>query len=278
VSFSLKEDFMFKKLAAYSLVAVMFGAGSVAMAHTGVKDAGVEGKTLYTAFTIGHGCGSTANPTQLPVIAQSVVFPNAVDSQAFKIDPVTFAETPIDLTTQISGLVAGAGLTTLAPKGVQDAALFKNMSSTVDSLGVVRGLKLTQAKLDPTMVGLVPFKVSGVKFDTTSCAKSLKVRVAVANWCQNINDPTYDRRADVWIGHMTTKFNDPEVMPEGFATAPYWPTLTINRDLVANPLPSTCGTGYDVAIQPSDADIDANLPVKGFWPMGGKPVPTPITP
>jgi hypothetical protein len=37
---------MFKKLAIFSLTAAMFGAGSIAVAHTGVKDQGTEGKSL----------------------------------------------------------------------------------------------------------------------------------------------------------------------------------------------------------------------------------------
>lgn len=260
---------MFKKLTICSLTIAMFGTASVAIAHTGVKDQGTEGKTLYTAFTIGHGCGSVANAVQLPVIAQSVLFPNAANSQAFKIDSTTLAETAItDLSTEIQGAIGT--LVPLSPKAVKDVSLFKFSSSildkSVDPVGVVRGIRLTGAALPPDMVGLVPFKVAGVKFVTTSCARSLKVRIAIANWCQNINNPTYDRRADIWMGHATTKFNDLDVLPEG--TSPYWPTLTITRDLVANPLTTACGTGYDLAIQPSDADIDANLPMRGFWPAG----------
>lgn len=256
---------MFKKLAICSLTAVMFGAGSVAVAHTGVKDAGTEGKTLYTAFTIGHGCTSAALPTPIPVIAQSALFPNAADSKAFKIDPTTKAETAIDLATVITGATANGGVTPLAPKAVKDSSLFKGSKSIVDSLGNVRGVKLWGAVLNTDMVGLSPFKVSGVKFEPTSCAKSLKVRIAIANWCNFNQHPDANRRVDMWIGHMTTKFNDPDVMPHE-NTETYWPTLTINRDTVANPLPASCGAGYEVAVQPSDADIDANLPIKGLWP------------
>jgi hypothetical protein len=263
---------MFKKITTYSLVALLFGTGSVALAHTGVRDQGVEGKTLYTAFTIGHGCGSTANPVQLPVIAQSIVFPNAADSVAVKLglasDGTTVTETPIDITTEITGLTAGAGLSTLSPKGVNDGLMFKKASSIVNELNVIRGLKFSGGKLDPTMVGVVPFRVSGVKFEPTSCAQSLKVRVAIANWCKtNATNKAQagdeDRRADFWLGTPTAKFSNPNVISSG-----YWPTLTVARDLVANPLPASCnGVGYDVAIQPSSADIDKYLPMAGF-PLG----------
>lgn len=253
-----------KKLTLCSMAAVLCGAGQLANAHTGIKDQATEGKTLYTGFTIGHGCGSTDVPTQLPVIAQSAVFPNATDSVAHQLNSDGTNGATIDLSTVISGAIGGA--TGLSPKGVQDHNIFRKAAAIKDSAGSIRGLELTSGNLDTDFVGVVPFKVSGLTFVQTSCAKSLKVRIAIANWCEKTNDTNDDRRVDVWIGHMTTLFNDPGVMPENFATSPYWPTMTVNRDLVANPLPSSCGAGFDVAVEPSDADIDANLPVKGYWP------------
>lgn len=257
---------MFKKLAIYSLTAALFGAGSVAVAHTGVKDKGLEGQGLYTAFTIGHGCESATNTALpiLPVIAQSVVFPNGIGSVAFKIDPATKAESRIDLSKFITGAIGG--VVTLGPKAAQDKSIFQVAKSVVDAAGNVRGLKFTNGQLDPTMVGLVPFKVSGIKFEPTSCANSLQVRVAIANWCNTSQDVADDRRVDLWMGHTTTKFNDPNVLGTSGGN-PYWPTLTINRDLVANPLPAACGAGFAVAVQPHDSNIDAQMPIKGYWPM-----------
>jgi hypothetical protein len=252
---------MFKNLAIFSLTTAMFGAGSVAVAHTGVKDQGTEGKTLYTALTIGHGCTSATNSTPLPVIAQSVLFPNRWDAQKFKV-AVDGTETVItDLSKHITGSIAA-----LSFKGIKDLSLFKNSRSIVTTSGVVRGIQLTGASLDPDMIGLAPFRMSGVKFEPASCAKSLKVRMAIANWCNTSQDVADGRRVDLWFGQMTTKFNDPGVMPHE-NTEVYWPTLTINRDLVANPLPAYCGTGFDLAVQPSASDIDANLGIKGYWPI-----------
>lgn len=264
---------MLKKLTAYSLATVIMGAGQMAFAHTGVKDQATEGKSLYTAFTIGHGCGSIANPTQLPVIAQSALFPNAADSVAYKLDANGKDGAVFDLSKAIVGVVGG-GVTTLGPKAVMDKSLFTKLQSIIPdaSTGVVRGFRFSGGSLPTDMIGLPPFKVSGISFQKTSCAKSLKVRIAIANFCQTTRDTNYDRRVDLWMGHMTTLFNDPDVMPENFATSPYWPTLTVNRDLVANPLPAACTNGgFDVAVEPSDADIDNNLVFPGYWPSAAYP-------
>jgi len=43
-------------------------------------------------------------------------------------------------------------------------------------------------------------------------------------------------------------------------------TLTINRNVAANPLPSSCGAGIDVTVTPSAADVTVNLPIPGVWP------------
>ena len=64
------------------------------------------------------------------------------------------------------------------------------------------------------------------------------------------------------MGQTTPLFNDPAVMP----VDTYWPTLVVNRNLTANPLAESCGDGFDIAVQPSEADIDRFLPVKGYWP------------
>lgn len=260
---------MLKKITLCSLAAVMCGSASLAFAHTGVKDQGTEGKTLYTGFTVGHGCAAAEGDTAIPVIAQSAVFPNATDSVAHKIvtnsDNTTTETVLDDLSTEIQGAVGGAVIG-LSPKGVQDKNVFSKLESVTDVNGNVLALHLTGGKLQTDLVGVIPFKVSGVKFQTTSCAKSLKVRIAVANWCKKTQNTNDDARVDLWFGHTTSLFNDGGVMPSNYATAPYWTTLTINRDLATNPLPTTCTTTYDVATEPSDDNIDNKLPIKGYWP------------
>jgi hypothetical protein len=42
-------------------------------------------------------------------------------------------------------------------------------------------------------------------------------------------------------------------------------TLTVNRNLVTNPLSASCGAGIDVTVTPNPADVDANLPIPEYW-------------
>lgn len=246
-----------------SLATVICGAGQVAYAHTGIKDSSVEGKSLYTAFTIGHACNNNEGTEKLlKVTAQSVLFPNSTDSQAFKIE-ADKTETPINLADHIEG--ADGGLPSLSPGMIQDKSIFKKQKELTDANNNVRGIQLTSGSLDTTALGLVPFKVSTPKFKADSCAKSLKVRIAIANYCSKTKNTNKDNRSDIWIGHMTGKFSDPGVMPHDFETKPFWPTLTVERSS-DNTLPGSCGAGFDIAVQPSDADIDGYLPIKGYWP------------
>jgi len=272
----------FKKLTLCALVATACGVAQTAYAHTGVKDTVTEGKGLYTAFTLGHGCQDTPEQNQealeklLPVTAQSVVFPNGTASQAFKIN-ADKTETAIDLSDYISG--ADGGVITLAPGMIQDKNVFKKQKEVTDAQGAVRGIQFTNGNLDTTAVGLIPFKVSAPSFTTTvpdgnggttpNCAKSLKIRIAIANYCKKTTNENQDNRSDIWIGHLTPKFKDPGVMPHDWETSPFWPTLTVNRAFTQQQqtdFTTNCGAGFDIAVQPSDAEVDTYLPVKGYWP------------
>jgi hypothetical protein len=267
----------FKKLTLGVFMAAACGAGQSAYAHTGVKDTATEGKTLYTAFTLGHGCQDTPEQNEeakeklLPVKAQSAVFPNGTGSKAYRINANGTDGDEIELSDYISG--ANGGVLTLAPGMVQDKNVFKKQRELTDAQGNVRAIHFTAGNLDTTAVGLIPFKVSAPKFtatvgndgETPNCAKSLKIRIAIANYCNASKSTDKDNRSDLWIGHLTPKFNDPGVMPHDYETSPFWPTLTVNRNLPED-FEANCGDGFDIAVQPSDAEIDAYLPVKGFWP------------
>jgi hypothetical protein len=276
-----------KKITLSALTVVACALSQGVFAHTGVKDTITEGTTsTYNAFTVTHGCASNTAVTgtpQLDVLGSSVVFPNAAGSTVNKVDASGNTIAAIDLGTVINGTVGGA-FVNMSPAAIYPS-LFDNMKVTFDTASNIRGFytygggTLAGSKA----VGLIPFRMAGVTFKaddagagTVNCAKSLKVRMAVANWCKrgvaNNADPA---RADIWIGHMTAKFNDPLVMPYSATDVAlgkvYWPTLTINRDLVAHPLDASCAGGFDVAIEPTDADIDAYLPIPStvtpkFWP------------
>jgi hypothetical protein len=124
--------------------------------------------------------------------------------------------------------------------------------------GNVRGFHYSDGELQLDLVGVIPFKLSGVTFKQESCATKLEVRIGIVDWCHH---RAGERRANEWIGRTTPVFNDKNKVTVGF-----WPTLTINRNLTTNPLPENCGEGYGVAVEPSDEDIDQYLPIPGFIP------------
>ncbi|CAH9017692.1 hypothetical protein [Candidatus Nitrosacidococcus sp. I8] len=270
-----------------------------AIAHTTIKEGSIEGTTLYTADVINHGCVSGTNP-KIPVIAESVVFPNGSDSVATVLSNSGDAEQPIDINSVIEG-----GALTIIPTGIQDKNVFNVHTVQTDSLGNVRGFQylsnsssntrafnysiptLTippgpqsvtglpassattnnaapqgqEGELQLDLVGVIPFKLAGVSFQASSCATQLNIRIGIVDWCTQGTD---DQRNDIWIGHTTSVFNETDRIATG--TLGYWPTLTITRDLAKNPLPESCGGGQIVAVEPSDDAIDTYLPMSGFTP------------
>ncbi|MFZ2311753.1 MAG: hypothetical protein WAV82_03970 [Methylobacter sp.] len=287
----MKDFKSVKKLALYSVATVMCVAGQSALAHTGIKDKVTENVAGYNALTITHGCnGNVTLGDHQDVIAMSVVFPNAADPSLAKVSQLDSKGIQVgpalpDLSDDIEGVASGVGFTSLGLGLVASGGtLFANIIPTVDGSGAIRGYHTwagpkpyLSAPLQESVVsttGLSPFKYGAIKFKATSCAKSLKVRAAVANWCKKgPKNADADDRVDVWIGHMTKGFADPRTMPynetDVAAGKSYWPTMTVNRDLTANPLPKGCGEGFDLAIEPTDADIDAYLPIpKAEYPEG----------
>lgn len=300
------KKFITKTYPLLSILTLTLAASQNVSAHTGVKDTGSEGTTLYTAFTLTHGCATNAggettatglgidgNTAQKSVIAQSVLFPNANDAVFGKIDSAGYIDTTgMVLSDHIQGVSGGVlPITPSAtlPQPFPNTYVVREANSNTRATGgTTRGFQGWGGEIPEGggTVALGGFKVAGISFVSTSCAKSLKVQIAVANFCHaggKAKDTGSDR-ADIWIGHMTTKFNDPLLMPNAAGTQVgngdtrdkiYWPTLTINRNLGTNPFldASNCGSGFDVGIHPSDPDIDANLPLalprKGFKDLPG---------
>ncbi|EDZ67858.1 hypothetical protein NOC27_1185 [Nitrosococcus oceani AFC27] len=251
VEYDIRRLFVTQKTPLFSLLFALWGASSLVLAHTVITDQATEGTSLYTGFNITHGCGFEDKPS-LPVIAQSVVFPNGPNAIVTRLD----TEEAIDLGDV---LVGGAHAATLInPAIIQNRDVFDINESISDETGVVRGVHYTEGGLPPELDAVLPFRVSGVTFVEESCATKVRARIGIANWCHHRPGA---RRADVWIGRLTPVFNDERVVSIGF-----WPVLTFNRDLASNPLPADCGEGYEVAVEPSDESIDQYLPVPDFIP------------
>lgn len=240
---------MTQKKTLFSLLFALWSASSLVFAHTVITDQATEGTSLYTGFDITHGCGA-GDKESLPVISQSVAFPTGPNSVVARVD----TGEAIGLGNVLIGGAHANGL--INPTIIQNRDVFNVTEELKDETGVVRGVHYTDGELQADLDGVLPFRVSGVTFVEESCATKVMARIGIANWCHH---KAGERRADIWIGRLTPVFNDEQVVSVGF-----WPTLVINRDLTANPLPENCGEGYEVAVEPSDEDIDQYLPLPGF--------------
>ena len=264
-----------RTLALAALIAV-FGAGQGAYADTSIKESQTEGTTGYNALQIVHGC-ETESGKKLPVIAQSVVFPTqnptvtrvlttvaAVPATATTAAvPAQTTETATTLAAEITDRTGLAGKADL----VQDKNIFNKQKKVYDANGNLIGFNGTRGNLDPNLLGLVPFRFTPVTFKADSCARRVLVQIAVADICKQ-SFPPKAGTANLWIPAFTGKFTDTAI--EGIG-APA--VLTIKRN-TSKALPAGCPAnadkdngdkGYDVVIAPSAADVDAHLPIRGYW-------------
>ena len=272
----------FKVLTLCSSVALLLGTTQVAHAHAGFKDSAINEAAAggpfpalknYNAINIGHGCASNVAAEgavgikQKDVIALSVLFPSYLNvaDVIFRGSKGPVAVTGTETTiTDFSAYLTGSTSTkpsTIAPTPLTQNNMFVNTTNIWDEKNNIRGfrswagptpfkgpvllesaLKSNPADGTNTTAGQAPFSIPAIQFKPDSCVKTLKIRVAVADWCmngaKNNSDPS---RVDVWIGSKTTLFNDDAVMPYPASTPIFWPALNVNRDLALNPLPGTKG-------------------------------------
>jgi hypothetical protein len=254
---------MVSRLMTCSVISLLYGVSEGALAHTGVRDQARSSATSTTtsnnAFVITHGCdGADGGADPLPVIGQSAVFPFGNPSQTVWVNPATNA--PIDPIT----VIGGDGLLNLAVSGVQDGSLFDTQEEEVNPADpdTVHALNWKDGSLNPEMNGYTLFRVS-VPPIVNNCVANLRIRLAVANWCERKQNEATDRnnnRADWWSTAETgtQKFTDPDLIQPSF-----WTTLTVMNP---NATDDNCPADqrFDVAVMPSGADIDRYLPYAGF--------------
>jgi len=290
----MRKQLLAKQLAWLSAAAAISMAVPSVMAHTGIRDAVNEGVVSQNAVNITHGCVSgedSSGAVSKDVIALSVMFPNAADPKLAiikKMHPTSGAEIGAldDLSGHIVGVLPGVGFTNLGLNTVQPS-IWPNFIRYIDNKTLIgryntplkrgfathNGNPFPSAPIwysDTSGQAWAPFTVGPISFEKESCALSLLVRVATANWCLRGQANNSDgSRADIWIGHATPKFNDFSTLPFPNDGRSYWPTMRVLRDLTKNPLPTGCGVGYNLSIQPTAEDIDAWLPIpRGRAPFG----------
>jgi hypothetical protein len=249
-----------KQFAAYSVAAALIAASQGGFAHTGVKETvdvnvgGVpSGSSSNNAFVITHGCAGAEGDTPIPVIGQSAVFPFGDDAVWVKLS---------DGSPTTADAVIGKALD-LDPGGVYDAGVFKTVTEENDPTAVnahgspiVRAINYLGGNIPPNLAAYAQFRVS-VPAIVDKCVSKLRIRVAVANWCekdQNQKSDVDNNRADWWFTGETgsTRFRDKDLLQPTF-----WTTMTVNNLMFDA---ASCGAGYEVAVMPSGASIDQYLP------------------
>ena len=256
------------RLAVVAILGTMLVSGN-AMAHTTVLSKNtptdyssrdeLEGTSGLNNFSIPHGCDGQ------PVRAMSIVFPNDSTATAERSD----TGESVVLSDHITGnavMGASPAVNSLFKKiktleGTVPAFTSHGAEKTED----VRAFVYSGGTLKDGFTGLIPWRATFPTFKSDSCATALTVYIAIANYCTKSTSKDKDDRADIWIGRLTEKFDDEDIVSVGF-----WPYLRVVRDLETNPLPGDCGEGYEIGVYPSDESIDEFLPIDGYWPTEGK--------
>jgi len=231
-----------KSLSRYLLALPLTLSYLSAFAHTEIESQAIEGQLSRNAVTMGHGCESSTGGPSLPIIAQSVLIPT--------VNPIITRSD--GKATTLSAEITASTLESLI-EVPQSRDIFNRQSLKTNPLGNAIGLLGTQGRLQTELKGRVPVNFVPVSFQKNACAKSLKVEIAIADVCQK-TFPPHGQSANTWIPRLTKTFTDAN--NDGIGNPA---VLEIRRDLASNPLPPSCGQGYDVTVSPSNEDIDAGL-------------------
>lgn len=248
----MQKDALLKSTISAFVAIVLMIAGSQVSAHTRLQVPQIaEGARVYNNVVVGHGCEGQN------VIATTTVFPDGVDSTVL-VDGNPYAGSINDFINW------GNSIQKIVSRDV-----FTNSAVKYDESGtnVVGFSDRDGQSLPVTMVGLFPFRTNAVVFESASCAKSVKIVVAIADICKNTNIAGFtDLTANLWTPAVGSNFDGPGL--HGYNSPA---TLTINRDLANNPLDASCGDGSAVELLPSAAQLNRDMPIRNkngsiWWP------------
>jgi hypothetical protein len=242
----------FKSLTLCATVSVILLAGQSALAHTTLQTKTVkEGETVYNNAQIGHGCNGQSVLDQ-SVRANSIVFPDGVDSIIKGGGQIIEGATVDDYLTGYGNKARMVMSKDVFP---QSAEKFDNLNNRVafHSWG---GL------LPGTTLGLVPIRTDAFTINEESCAKSVKLKLAIADICiTGLNRPYNPVEVNLWTPAVEGSNYNGDPAGHGYNSPA---SLTITR---VSPLPAECGEGFKVNITPSAAQINRDLPIPGVWSL-----------
>ncbi|NOQ63397.1 MAG: hypothetical protein GQ582_02655 [Methyloprofundus sp.] len=230
-------------------------ASQMASAHTRLQIPSIdEGTRVYNNQIISHGCRNPdTQAVDLTTIATILVFPDGVDSS------ITVNEEVSD--QPLSAFIENWG----SPiRKVQNKDLFELEEEIRDPLGNVVGYWAGSGGRQGSLIGAVPFRSNSFVIAETSCAKSVKAIVAIADICKITNIAGFnDADIMLWTPAVGSNFDGTEDL-NGYNSPA---SLIINR---TSPLPESCGEGVAVVVTPSAAQLNRDMPVNidgvQIWP------------
>ncbi len=230
---------------------LLLGASQSALSHTRLEIPTVsEGVRVTNNVVIGHSCGEGKQ-----TIASTVVFPDGVDS-IVKVNGAQSSDT-------IDSYVSNYG--NLYQK-ILDHSVFQFEDEKKDADGNVVGFWVKGGKMPEGYTVYLPFRAGAMLIEPTSCARSVKVVLGIADICKFTPISGFkDGVLETWTPAVGSNYDG--VGLGGFDSPA---TLTVTRDLANNPLEAACGDGVDVEIIPSAAQLNRDMPIinkgKQVWP------------
>lgn len=223
-------------------------------AHDTIPNGTTSEATVTAQVLIQHSCDpsldANGNPTFPRVIAYSFIFPT--------VDPIATRDDNGEA-VDINEVVVNFGPQIVTP--FWDKRIFKDHQLKTDSLGNNIGFSSTGGNFPQGFMGEVPIMISPMFFWYESCATQVTVKPVGADICK-ISETPVSGDANIWMDHPTAKFPNPL-----HGVGENAMRLVFLRDLNSHPLPASChGEGFSVTVTASDKDIDANLPIPGYWP------------
>lgn len=253
-----------KKLLLPAVTGSILVASQMTSAHTRLQTPVIDENAAshgsnYNNQVISHGCTNPdTGSNDLNTIGTVVVFPDGADA-SITVDGEASDKTLIDFVANWGSPV----------QKIQSKDVFDIETEIKDPLGNALGYWAASSDgtgLQGGLTGVVPLRTSGVIIEPTSCAKTVKFIVAIADVCAMTNVSGFSNSTVMlWTPAVGSQFDGTEGVSRGYNSPA---SLTVNR---TSALPESCGEGVDVVVTPSAAQLDRDMTVEingvQAWPL-----------
>lgn len=221
-----------------------------------------EGTSATLSISIGHGCTMSGESYSTRYV--TALFPNGASPNLAGV-----AYTTDGVTNYSGNAVFGIKPETdynwkeIQPI-VGDVPMYYNHGEKTTD---VRAIHWRWGYIPDNFVGKAKVSVNFPKFEPSTCYSKIKVDIPVVQYCADDSKHEQDlmwkrdrmkgsdiHRIYAWIKEPTFIFPADTVIAPGYVAS-----VTIVRNLTANPLPESCAAGQTLELYPSASDIDSYL-------------------